>query len=65
MAKTSTSFKKGHSNGKPKGAENKTTKKARELFVEIMEGEVENIQAALTKVRTKNPAEYLNVLSKF
>jgi hypothetical protein len=65
MAKNNTTFTKGQAKGKPKGAVNKTTKSARELFVSIMEGEVSNIKDALSKVRTKNPAEYLNVLSKF
>lgn len=51
--------------GSRKGKENKTTGKARELFVQIMEGEVDYIQQALEAVRKKNPADYLNVLSKF
>lgn len=51
--------------GKPKGAENKTTKAAKELFVSIMEGEVDNIKDSLEKVRKKDPAKYLEVLSKF
>jgi hypothetical protein len=51
--------------GKPKGAENKTTKKAKELFVQIMEGEVDNIKASLDKIRQKDPALYLQTLSKF
>lgn len=57
-------FTKGN-NGKPKGAENKTTKAARELFVEIMEGEVDNIKESLQTIRKKDHAKYLEVLSKF
>ena len=57
-------FEKGNS-GKPKGAENKTTKAAKELFVSIMEGEVDNIKASLDKIRVKDPGKYLEVLSKF
>lgn len=62
---------KGKKKGSPKsggrvaGTENKITGKARELFVQIMEGEVDHIQSALEAVRKKNPADYLNVLSKF
>jgi hypothetical protein len=51
--------------GKPKGAVNKTTAAARELFLSIMEGEQGHIQNCLEKVRKKDPAKYLEVLSKF
>lgn len=57
-------FQKGNP-GKPKGAENKTTKAARELFISIMEGQQEHIEDCLDKVRVKDPAKYLEVLSKF
>lgn len=57
-------FEKGNP-GKPAGAENKTTKAAKELFVSIMEGEVDHIKESLEKVRKKDPAKYLEVLSKF
>jgi hypothetical protein len=64
MGKEATQFKKGNT-GKPKGAENKTTKAAKELFLSIMEGEVDNIKVSLDKIRQKDPAKYLEVLSKF
>lgn len=51
--------------GKPKGAVNKTTQAAREIFLAIMEGQQEHIEDCLEKVRKKNPAKYLEVLSKF
>lgn len=57
-------FEKGNA-GKPKGAVNKTTQAARVLFLSIMEGEQENIKECLDKVRAKDPAKYLEVLSKF
>ena len=57
-------FEKGNP-GKPKGAENKTTKAARELFIQIMEGQQQHIEESLDKVRAKDPAKYLEVLSKF
>lgn len=56
-------FEKGNP-GKPKGAESKTTKAAKELFLSIMEGEVEFIQEALGKVRKVDPARYLDTLSR-
>lgn len=60
-------FKKGKSGnpkGKPKGAEAKTTREAKEIFISIMQGEVNNIKTALDKIRSKDPAKYLDVLSK-
>lgn len=57
-------FKPGNE-GKPKGAVNKTTQAARELFLSIMEGEQQHIESCLEKVRKKDPAKYLEVLSKF
>ena len=51
--------------GKPKGATNKTTQAAKELFTSIMEGEQQHIKASLDKVRAKSPSKYLEVLSKF
>ena len=49
MARTRTSFKKGEG-GKPKGALNRTTKQSHELFVYIMNGQVEYIEDALNKI---------------
>jgi hypothetical protein len=64
MGKEKTQFKPGNS-GKPKGAENKTTKAAKALFLGIMDGEVEHIKRSLDTIRAKDPAKYLEVLSKF
>lgn len=57
-------FKEGNA-GKPKGSVNKTTQAARELFLSIMEGEVNNIKESLDTVRKKDPALYLQTLSRF
>ena len=60
-------FKKGKS-GNPKGREpgtqNITTKQARELFISVMNGEVDNIKDALQKIRTKDPSRYIDALAK-
>ena len=49
--------------GKPKGAENKTTKRAKELVVELVEA---GLPDALEKLKSiKDPKEYLDALSKF
>ena len=61
-------FKKGQSGnpkGKPKGAENKLTKEARELFIETLEGQVPNIEEAFKEVLEKNPAKYLELFAKY
>jgi hypothetical protein len=63
MAKTKTSFKKGEG-GKPKGALNRTTKEAHELFVFIMNRQVDNIEEALMKINKEDPEKYINALSK-
>lgn len=57
-------FQKGNA-GKPKGAVNHTTKQARELFVSIMEGQVDHINDSLEAIRKKDKAKYLDCLSKF
>lgn len=59
-------FKKGQSgnpNGKPKGAKGKVSSKARELFVQVMEGEMENIQNSLAILRENSDEKYLKALS--
>lgn len=60
-------FEKGNKAGKgrPKGAENKLTKEARELFIETLEGEVPNIREAFDKVKKDNPAKYLELFAKY
>lgn len=51
--------------GKPKGAQAKTTKAAKEAFVGIMEGQVQNVQKALMDLYVKDKEAYLNCLAKF
>lgn len=50
--------------GKPKGTLNRTTKEAKELFISIMNGEVDNIKDALSKIRIKDPSRYIDALAK-
>ena len=56
--------KSGNPSGKPKGSANKSTKEARALFVQIMNGQIEHIAEAMEAVREENPVKYLDVLSK-
>lgn len=60
-------FKKGQSgnpDGRRKGAANRTTAEAREVFNSILNNELDNITEALAQVRSKDNFKYLDVLSK-
>lgn len=57
-------FEKGNS-GKPKGATNKVTNEARELFLQTLEAQVPNIMEAFNEVREKNPVQYLDLFAKY
>jgi hypothetical protein len=57
-------FEKGNS-GKPKGATNKVTNEARELFLQTLEAQVPNIMQAFDDVREKNPVQYLDLFAKY
>ena len=50
--------------GKPKGAQNRTTKEAKELLEKILFGQVEGIEEALKEIKEKDPARYLDACSK-
>ena len=63
MSKFKEGNKKGQ--GRPKGAENKLTSSAREVFLETLEGESEHIAAAFEKVRKDNPRAYLDLFAKY
>lgn len=56
--------KSGNPNGRPKGAENKATATVKEMFVAVMEGQISYIEESLDEVRQKDPARYLDLLSK-
>lgn len=61
----------GNPNGRPKGAENKVTTEARELFVAILEKQVDNIEYAFdavlngTDTTRPDPAKYLELYAKY
>jgi len=63
MAKFKDGNKKGA--GRPKGAGNKLTKEAREIFIETLEGQVPNIEDAFDKVLKDSPAKYLELFAKY
>ena len=64
MAKTRTSFKKGESKGKPKGAVNRTTKEAKEFLEFVMFGQLDNMNDALQRLHETDPSRYLDACSK-
>jgi hypothetical protein len=65
MPKTNGSFKKGDGRKrKPKGAINRTTKEARELLEQVLFGQIDNINASLNKLRSKDDSRYLDACSK-
>lgn len=51
-------------NGRPPGSTNKTTAMVRQLFADILEAEQENFKEALETLRTTNPKEYVQVVTK-
>lgn len=61
------SYSKGHKKegGRQKGVTNKIDKQAKELFVQILEGEVQHIQQAFAEVRQDDPSKYLDLFAKY
>ena len=59
-------FNKGESgnpSGRPKGKSNIVTKEGRELFIKIMDGQVEHIEAELALLRESSGEKYLKALA--
>ena len=57
---------KGISNnpaGKPKGAQNRTTKQAKELLEKILFGQLDNVNEMFEKLK-KDPQKYIDAYSK-
>lgn len=68
MGKSSTSFKPGvvtNPKGRAKGVGNKTTEKAKELFITIMSGNVKKFKLALDYLYKKDKIKWLDVVNKF
>lgn len=51
--------------GKKKGTPNKVTAEARELFKQTLEAQVPSLLDAFKKVRTKDPAKFLEIYAKY
>ena len=51
--------------GRPKGAKDKLTQEAKELFIQTLESQVEHIKDAFDEVRTESAKEYLELFAKY
>lgn len=57
---------KGKSNnpaGKPKGAQNKSSKELKEFLLVVLSGQAENINDSLTKLKAESEAKYIHALT--
>ena len=54
----------GNPKGRKPGAENKSTEKARRLFMDILAGQVERINDALDEIYEKDKIRYMYILNK-
>ena len=56
--------KSGNADGRPKGAVNRTTAEAREIFNAILSDEMDHVREALATVRKKDAYKYLDLMNK-
>lgn len=64
MAKTSTSFKKGEANGRPKGTPNKLTKTVKETILGAFNDLQNDPRANIFSWAKDNPTEFYKIASK-
>ena len=63
MARSGGTWKKGQG-GKPKGAQNRTTKESKEFLEKVMFRQLDNMNEALDLLYKKDPSRYLDACSK-
>lgn len=61
-------YKKGESGnlkGKPKGIKNKTTEAARNLLLQLLDGQIQYVENEFDLLRESNGKEYLKILATY
>jgi hypothetical protein len=58
-----TKGKSGNPAGRPKGSQDKVTRQTRQLFMSIMEGQVDYIEDALDRIRENDDEKYIKALT--
>lgn len=53
----------GNPHGRPKGVSNKVNAEAREMFLNVMEGELVHVKGQLEALRNESPRDYLKALA--
>ena len=64
MARTGGTFKKGEAKGKPKGAKNKVTLKAKELILQAIENQSVNFDIVMGNIQHTAPVEWAKIMVK-
>jgi hypothetical protein len=54
----------GNANGRPKGTKNASSEKIKQFYLELLDGNLDNIQTWLTQTASEDPARALDFLLK-
>lgn len=58
-------LKRGGSGGRPKGKPNRTTTAMRDMIIDIVNSQLDNVYDALEEIREKDKVQYLKLTQKF
>lgn len=58
-------LKRGGSGGRPKGKPNRTTTAMREMIIDIVNSQLDNVYDALEEIREKDKAQFIKLTQKF
>lgn len=58
-------LKRGGSGGRPKGKPNRTTTAMRDMIIDIVNSQLDNVKEALEEIREKDKAQYIKLTQKF
>lgn len=56
---------KGNGPGRPKGKPNRTTTAMREMIIDIVNSQLDNVYEALEEIREKDKAQFIKLTQKF